>query len=444
LTTKTTTTVAPPSPEEKAYLAQQTALAQKQMQILDSQSGFQQSYLDSIKPLLDEQSQYMQQSTAQQGDYLKALQPSLDAQTALLKQSLDQQTAALNDPVQKEIQQRANEYLLQQMQDQTDLAPLQKQLLQTQLDQAINGNKPTQEQLDSIDQASKAAYNTGISDINSYSEDSLRQLRDNLAPSLGLRPGDTPILDRGALVTREANRQAGQLTSNLAEASANARLNIPLASQQVSNAVSGTQAGIADATRSFQASLADAAAQNRLRLLGATGGAFSLGLNGGGPGGTANAISGVTAGGIGLADASRSNPLSFARGGTSTKSDPWGTAVGLIGGIGSALSGTDLGSVFKSDARVKDDIQTDHYDNKGRRWVRFTYKGDSKKRPFIGVIAQEVERTDPEAVLTNGLGLKFVDYSKITDGGLGLARKKVPPSSSARNDRLGLARKKAA
>lgn len=408
MSSTTTTTVAPPSAEEKTYLASQQALAAKQLELLNSQGDFQKSYLDAIKPILDQQTGILQQGLTQQGDYLKALQPSMDAQTALLKQQLDQQTAAINDPVAKEIQQRSNELLLQQMQSQQDLAPLQKQLLQTQLDQAIQGNNPTAEQIASIDAATKAALASGTSDINAYSDDAYRQLRDNLAPSLGLRPTDTPILDRGSLVAREATRQVGQLTSNLQGANANARLNYPLAAAQVSQATSNSAASISQAAQTFQAQLADAAAANRLNLMQSGNQSFGLGLNGTGAAGAGGLFDSASTSGANLINASRMNPLSFQRGGTSTKSDPWGTVVGLVGGIGSALSGTSM-----SDARVKDDVKTVGHDSKGRRWVSFKYKGDPKNVVHVGVIAQEVEKTDPRAVLTDGLGLKYVNYERL-------------------------------
>lgn len=355
------TTVAPPSPEEKAYLASQQALAAKQLEILGTQSDFNKSYMDSIKPIMDQQNQL-----------------------------LSQQLAAQNDPVAKEIAARTSDYQLQQIKDQQDLAPLQKQLLEKQLADAQRGFGATPEQSAQIDAATQGALQSGQSDLTAFSGDAMRQLRENLAPSLGLRPTDTPILDRGALVAQEATRQYGKLVSDLSTANAEAKLNYPLAAAGVGNAASQFQQGLGLSKDQFSAQLADAAVQNRMALLGQ--GTSSLGLGMGT--------------GVNLVGASRPNSLSFQR--NTSVSDPWGYAAKIAGGIGMAVAA--------SDARVKDDVKTIAHDPKGHRWVSFKYKGDPHNLTRIGVIAQEVEKIDPEAVLTNGLGLKFVNYDKLRMG----------------------------
>lgn len=366
------TKVAPPSPEEKAYLASQQALAAKQLEVLTTTSDFQKSYLESVKPLLD------------------------------------QQAAQASDPVQQEINKRTTAYQLSQLQQQEALAPLQDQVARKQLEDTLRGTNASPEQAALIDEATSGALQSGQSDISQFSQDSLRQLRENLAPSLGLRSTDTPILDRGALVQQEAARQAGKLVSDLRTANANAKLNYPLAATQLSAATGQAQQGLALSAQQFQSQLADAAVQNRMQLLG-------TGMNTG----------------IGLAGASRPNQLSFQRG--TSKSDSssiLGGAGGLLQGVGSipglgglitgglSAIGSGLGSVFGflSDGRTKDDVKTIAHDEKGRRWVSFKYKGDPQNLTRMGVIAQEVEKTDPEAVLTNGLGLKFVNYEKLRAG----------------------------
>lgn len=66
-----------------------------------------------------------------------------------------------------------------------------------------------------------------------------------------------------------------------------------------------------------------------------------------------------------------------------------------------------------SDYRLKENIETVGYDAKGRRWVDFNYRGDDQK--YRGVIAQEVRKTDPDAVREGPAGILFVDYSKLKD-----------------------------
>lgn len=298
MSSKTTVTPGPLTPEQKQFDEQQLALGQKQLDALTQQMQQQQDYLTSIKP-------------------------AMDASAQLLTQQL-QEAQAQNTPEAQALKAKQDALNAQQIQDQLDLAPLQKQALQAQLQQAIQGNNATPEQIAQIDAATQAAQASGMSDIQAGAKTSLQQLRDILAPQLGLRPTDTPIVDRGALVEQEATRQAGQLVSSLAAANANARLNYPLASQQISQATSQNAANITNAQQNFQAALAQAAATNRLNLLSSAGSATGTGLQSG----------------LGLASASRPSGLSLAQGSTSTKSDPWGTVVGLVGGIGNALSGS--------------------------------------------------------------------------------------------------------
>jgi hypothetical protein len=364
MSSKTTVTPGPQTPQQIAYENQQLALGQKQLDFLNQQAAQQQDYLTSIKPAMDAQTQLWQQELAQ----------------------AQQQ----NTPEAQAAQKAANDLLMQQIQGQQQLAPLQQQVLEAQLKQALQGNNATPEQIAQIDAATQAAQASGMSDINEASQTSLQQLRDTLAPSLGFRPTDTPILDRGDLIAKEATRQAGQLASGLAQANANARLNYPLASEQISQAGSQNAASITQAQQNFQAALAQAAATNRLNLMQAGTQATGLGLQSG----------------LGLASASRGNPLSFNQGTTTTASDPWGTAAKFAGGIGNALSGL-------SDVRAKKEIRTLGLDRKGHRWVSFKYKGDPDNLTRVGVLAQEAEKIQPEAVYTNGLGLKYVDYAKV-------------------------------
>lgn len=68
--------------------------------------------------------------------------------------------------------------------------------------------------------------------------------------------------------------------------------------------------------------------------------------------------------------------------------------------------------IAMSDRRVKVDIRTEGYDDKGRRWVTFGYIWEPLKRHF-GVIAQEILKTDPEAVIVGPNALLMVDYGRL-------------------------------
>lgn len=363
--TTTNVTQGPPSPEEAAYLQSQQALAAKQLEIISSQQDFNQSYMDQIKPILD--------------------------QTLQLQ---SQQLAAANDPVQQEINQKTAAQQLQALNDQADLAPLQKQVLQKQLQDIANGPGATPEQQAQIDAATKGQLDKGTSDITDFQDTALQSLRNNLSPSLGLRPTDTPITDRGQLVAKEATRQQGQLVSSLATANAEAKLNYPLAAAGVSQAGADFAGNLKSASDQFQAGLQDAAATNRLRLLGSA----------------SDLINSGTSTGIGLITGSRGNPLSFQRDSTTTATKAPGF-VDILGAAGGLASG--LGAMGLSDARAKTNVRTEGFDEEGRRWVRFQYKGDLTHTEHVGVIAQEVEKTDPDAVLTDGRGVKYVAYNRL-------------------------------
>jgi hypothetical protein len=114
--------------------------------------------------------------------------------------------------------------------------------------------------------------------------------------------------------------------------------------------------------------------------------------------------------------------LGSTSGGTSSTTTPGpSVASQVIGGIGAAANLASL-----SDERVKENIQPIGKLADGQIIYRYNFKGDPKTQ--IGLIAQEVEQTNPDAIADLG-GLKGVDYAKATDdaaagaaeGGLGRA-----------------------
>lgn len=366
MSSKTTTTVAPPTAEEKAYLASQQALATKQLEILNTQQAFNAEYMTQIKPVIEAQSKIIQAEAA------AALDPA--------QQAIVQRTAALQ---------------LQQLEQAGELLPIQKQLLEAQLKQIEQGYKATPEQIALIDETISANLAKGKSDLLDFSESALTQLRDELAPSLGLRPTDTPILDRGGEIQEEATRQYGQLESTLQAEGAQAKLNYPLAAAGVSNQSAQFQQNLILAQQQLAQSLSQQAASNRLSLAGVAG----------------QPIQSAIGQGLGLAQASAPNPLSFQRGSTTTKSGGgFATALGAAGGL---LQG--LGAIGVSDERLKVDVKTYKHDEAGRRWVTFRYLGEPTKIVRLGVIAQEVFLTDPDAVLIDENGFLNVDYSKLQE-----------------------------
>lgn len=68
--------------------------------------------------------------------------------------------------------------------------------------------------------------------------------------------------------------------------------------------------------------------------------------------------------------------------------------------------------IAMSDERVKTDIRTVKYDERGHRWVTFAYIWAPLVR-FYGLIAQEVRKIDPRAVLEGPGGILQVNYGAI-------------------------------
>ncbi|MDH4991299.1 tail fiber domain-containing protein [Aquamicrobium lusatiense] len=78
--------------------------------------------------------------------------------------------------------------------------------------------------------------------------------------------------------------------------------------------------------------------------------------------------------------------------------------MGGLFGLGTALIGL-------SDRRAKENIRRVGYTDGGMPIYRFNYKGS--KNTVMGVMAQDVEKTQPDAVINHPSGLKLVDYGKV-------------------------------
>ncbi len=225
MSTKVTTNVPPPTETELALQERQLELAEFQLTELQRQSALQQEFAEGIGPLLETQ--------------------AAEAERAL--------------------------------EERERLGPIQEELLNLALEDLRRGGAATPEQIGLIDEAAEAGIAAGGTDIERFRTESLEALREELAPALGLRPGDTPILDRGARVSAEATRQGGQLAQRFRGAAATARLNLPLAQSQILQAGTAAQGQLVEATRQFQADLRNQAFVNRLNLQSTVGG-LGLGL----------------------------------------------------------------------------------------------------------------------------------------------------------------------
>lgn len=94
---------------------------------------------------------------------------------------------------------------------------------------------------------------------------------------------------------------------------------------------------------------------------------------------------------------------------SSTTSNPslLSTAGGILGGIGS------IATAF-SDERLKKNIEPVTKDDKGRQVSSWNWKWDNDNAPkSVGYIAQNLRKTDPQAVRKGPGGILMVDYNKV-------------------------------
>lgn len=194
-------------------------------------------------------------------------------------------------------------------------------LFARQLAALNSGQFGTPEQIAQLNESINQAQTSGNIAIDQSSKDALDQIRDEIAPQLGLRSSDTPILDRFGRVAAAATNQKGQLTANLASQRASGLLNLPT--------MSLNQLSLAGNIQQNQAALAESAFLNRLRLTGQIGNQ-SLGL----------------ATGIPVNPASLESTLVGTRSGSTSLSPALlspSSIAGAAGGIGGILSG--VGSI---------------------------------------------------------------------------------------------------
>lgn len=211
-----------------------------------------------------------------------------------------------------------------------ELDPVFAEIQQLELDRIKRGGGATPRELELIEEAVASASAQGAEEIAGFQERSLEQIRDVLAPSRGLRPTDRPIVARGEEIVEEGQRQFGQLQRGLAETSAKAKLDFPLARSRLESEIGTFQQGLALQRQTFQQGLQQTALENRLRLAGfqTTG---TLGLLNTQPTGL-GALQTLTS----LQAAKLGQPVPVASSG--------GTTGGFLSGLGSLASG--LGSLF--------------------------------------------------------------------------------------------------
>src|SRR5260370_16549795 len=88
----------------------------------------------------------------------------------------------------------------------------------------------------------------------------------------------------------------------------------------------------------------------------------------------------------------------------------------IAGGIGAALGAAGTAAqflpfFFPSDVRLKKNIKPIGKSYSGHNLYSYEFLGSDK--PEIGVLAQEVEHKDPEAVITHPRAVKLVNYHPV-------------------------------
>jgi len=143
------------------------------------------------------------------------------------------------------------------------------------------------EQRSPINQNAASQLAIGESNISRYGQNALEMIREELAPSRGLRSSDTPIQDRGFRVGEEMVRQQGNLANTIGAQSAQQMLQYPLQNAQTQmqgdqlfNQNSQFQQQLMQAAGNFNQGLQQQAFQNKLALTGQVGNQ-GLGLIGG-------------------------------------------------------------------------------------------------------------------------------------------------------------------
>ena len=279
----TVVTPGPKSAEETALNKKQLELAEAQLTAINRQGEFQEEQFAAVRPLIQAQVQLLQEQLAFETDPVRQ---------AEIKRQLE----------------------------------VQGELLDISLENIRQGTKATPEQIELIEEIRSTQLATGESDISRFRDEGLEALREELAPALGLRSTDTPILDRGARVAEEATRQQGQLERGLATTAAGARLNFPIAAGAFEANRIGFQQQLNLATSEFQAQLRQQAFNNRLNLGRSIGGVIGQ----------------TASGGLGLAGIGTSFP-GFNAGFTETTSSKLGLGQFLLAGIG---AGGDVATGF--------------------------------------------------------------------------------------------------
>jgi hypothetical protein len=139
---------------------------------------------------------------------------------------------------------------------------------------------------------------------------------------------------------------------------------------------------------------AQSAGQNFMGNMGAAGNTYNSGFN--------TQISG-------LSSILNNQTNAYVNGGT----DIAGSIGGIMGGVANMYSsGAAAALGFPSDRRLKENVERIGFDERTKLPLyEFSYKNDERR--FVGVMADEVERVFPQAVIDTDRGFKAVNYDML-------------------------------
>ena len=268
----------------------------------------------------------------------------------------------------------------------------QRELASIQLELIRSGFKPTQEQRDRINEIADQQIRGGTEGIIRGSQRAIDQILESLAPALGLRPGDTPIVERLGDIGEQATSEIAQLVGGAEAQRASSLLNFGPSVAGVTSQIQATNLG----TRQFQAQLQQQKFKNQI-LLGTSGNQI-LGLS--------SPVQGLSV----LQQPRLAQPRTVTKGiGGDIRTEDIATAVSSIGGG----IGGGAGAAALSSARFKRYIQNMGISSElltKLRPVTFRYRegvvanGDGMQ---YGLLAEEVAEVAPELVIYDEEGAPY-------------------------------------
>lgn len=256
---------------------------------------------------------------------------------------------------------------------------------------------------ENITNIENAAITAGQKNIDRFARDSLELMREELAPQLGLRSRDTPILDRGGRLMQDVTRQKADLAEGILAQGAQLRLDYPLNQYKTLSDVGVNEgrlgldtASLAESARQFNnelglrnralgADIGQRGIENRFRSAEQLMNRYNFGVDAG----------------LNLLSVGAANRPDFGERGTTTSSKESGntlsTVASVAGGLGGLASGiAKVGKVFGFSSRDFKDVIEAVSPEKALEGIastpitKWVYKGEDTEH--IGPMAEDFQK----------------------------------------------------